>query len=155
MVEVDQARLDGFTEFFRAVEPRLRRGLVAAFGLQRGQEATATAMEYAWEHWDRVRVMDNPPGYLYRVGCHSLPRSRPLRSVFPEVDGRRWPWVEPGLPGALRRLSERQRAVVVLLHCFEWSHAEVAELLGISRGSVQSHEGRALRRLRRALGVVT
>ena len=150
---VDQARLDGFTEFFHAVEPRLRRGLVAAYGLHKGQEATAAAMEYAWERWDRVRVMDNPSGYLYRVGCHSVPKARPARPALPEVDEQRWPWVEPGLPGALRRLSPRQRVVIVLLHCFQWSHAEVAELLGISRGSVQSHEERALRKMRRALGV--
>jgi RNA polymerase sigma-70 factor (ECF subfamily) len=152
---IDQALLDGFTEFFHAVEPRLRRGLVAAFGLQRGQEATAAAMEHAWQRWDRVRVMENAAGYLYRVGCHSLPRSRPDRMGFPEVDEGRWPWVEPGLPGALQRLSQRQRVVVLLLHCFEWSYAEVADLLGISRGSVQSHEERAMRKLRRALGVAT
>jgi RNA polymerase sigma factor (sigma-70 family) len=50
-------------------------------------------------------------------------------------------------------LSERQRTVVVLLHCFAWTYAEVAEVLQISRGSVQRHEERALRKLRDALGV--
>lgn len=150
---VDAARVDGFTEFFRVVEPRLRRGLVAAHGLHQGQEATAAAMEYAWEQWDRVRGLENPAGYLYRVGCHAASRSQRDRVVFPDVEQERCPWVEPGLPKALGRLSEQQRVVVVLLHCFEWSHAEVAELLGISRGSVQEHEERALRKLRRTLGV--
>jgi RNA polymerase sigma-70 factor (ECF subfamily) len=150
---VDAARVDGFTEFFRVVEPRLRRGLVAAHGLQRGQEAAAAAMEYAWEQWDRVGGMENPAGYLYRVGCHAAARAHRHAVVFPEVDEERWPWVEPGLPRALGRLSEQQRVVVVLRHCFEWSQAEVAALLGISRGSVQEHEERGLGKLRRALGV--
>jgi len=150
---VDQAQVDSFTAFFRRLEPQVRRGLVATLGFQIGQEAAAAAMVYAWQHWDRVRVMENPAGYLYRVGCHSRPRRRLPRPLFPEVDEGRWPWVEPALPRALQRLSEHQRTVVILLHCFQWTHAEVADLLGIARGSVQEHEQRALRRLRRALGV--
>jgi len=150
---VDQVRVDGFTAFFHQVEPRLRRGLVATLGLENGAEATAEAMVYAWEHWERVERMENPVGYLYRVGCHSRPRRRPSRRLFPEVEEDRWPWVEPGLPGALDRLSRTQRTVVVLLHCFGWTVAEVAELLGVARGSVQTHDERALGKLRRALGV--
>jgi len=150
---VDQAQVDSFTAFFHLVEPRVRRGLVAMLGLQDGQEAASAAMVYAWEHWDRVRGMDNPAGYLYRVGCHSRPRRRPTRPLFPEVDEGRWPWVEPGLPRALWRLSEQQRVVVILLHCFQWTYAEVADLLGVARGSVQKHEQRGMNSLRRALGV--
>lgn len=150
---VDQVKVDGFTGFFREVEPRLRRGLVATHGLERGGEAAAAAMLYAWEHWDRVEAMENPAGFLYRVGCHSVPRVRRPRSLLPEVDESRWPWVEPGLPAALDRLSSTQRTVVMLLHCFDWSVGEVAGLLGVARGSVQKHDERALSKLRRALGV--
>ena len=150
---VDRTSIDSFTAFYRTSEPRVRRGLVATLGLQNGQDAAAVAMVYAWQHWERVRAMENPAGYLYRVGCHSGSRRRPTPAMFPDVDTGRWPWVEPALPGALHRLSERQRAVVVLLHCFQWTHAEVADLLGITRGSVQTHEQRAMKRLRRVLGV--
>ena len=150
---VDQVKVDSFTAFFHQVEPRLRRGLVATLGLQDGGEATAEAMVYAWEHWDRVEAMGNPAGYLYRVGCHSRARTRPSRWLFPEVEEERWPWVEPGLPAALHRLSRAQRTVVVLLHCFDWSQTEVADLLGVARGSVQTYDERALGKLRRALGV--
>jgi RNA polymerase sigma factor (sigma-70 family) len=151
---VDQVKVDSFTAFFHRVEPRLRRGLVATLGLEQGDEATGAAMVYAWEHWDRVEGMENPAGYLYRVGCHSQSRARPSRRLFPEVEEERWPWVEPGLPRALHRLSKAQRTVVVLLHCFDWSQAEVAELLGVARTSVQTHDERALGKLRRALGVM-
>ena len=53
---------------------------------------------------------------------------------------------------ALARLSERQREVVMLLHCFEWTLGEVADVLGMSKGSVQVHERRGMARLRKDLG---
>jgi RNA polymerase sigma-70 factor (ECF subfamily) len=65
------------------------------------------------------------------------------------------PWVEPRLPQALGRLSERQRVAVVLVHCLGWTQEEVADLLKISRGSVQTHVDRGLRRLRASLGVTS
>ena len=63
------------------------------------------------------------------------------------------PWVEPGLPKALARLSERQRVVIILVHSLGWTFAETAELLGISIGTVETHVQRGLSRLRRSLGV--
>lgn len=43
-------------------EPRLRRALCAAYGMELGREATAEALAYAREHWRRLRVTDNPAG---------------------------------------------------------------------------------------------
>jgi RNA polymerase sigma factor (sigma-70 family) len=63
------------------------------------------------------------------------------------------PWIEPGLPSALESLSEKQRVVVMLIDGYEWTHAEVATVLGVSVGTVQRHKERALHRLRKALGV--
>ena len=59
-----------FTEFFREVEPRLRRALAVTLGVDQGLDATAEALGYAWEHWSRVEAMENPAGDLYRVGKH-------------------------------------------------------------------------------------
>ena len=86
---------------------------------QGGAEATAEALAYGWENWDRLRHMDNPAGYLYRVArtkARSLGSSMP---VLPEVSAARLPHVEPGLPKALQRLSEKQRTVVWLVHGLE------------------------------------
>jgi predicted RNA polymerase sigma factor len=63
-----ETQSETFTEFFREAEPRLRRALAAAAGIEAGREATAEALAYGWEHWDRVGSMENPAGYLYRVG---------------------------------------------------------------------------------------
>jgi RNA polymerase sigma factor (sigma-70 family) len=153
-VLADQVRVDSFTEFVSANEANVRRALTASFGSENGREAAAEAFAYAWEHWDRIRMMANPSGYLYRVGRNQAARTSrvgvggDLRRIVREM-----PWVEPELAGALAALSERQRTVFALLHAYEWTMSEVAELLDISKGSVQLHDRRAKRRLQRSLGV--
>ena len=146
--------LDSFEGFVVSVESRLREALSATLGTELGREATADAMAYAWEHWPRIRDMENPAGYLYVLGRDRGRRMGRLRrrvTLMP-VDTERIPWVEPLLPDALARLSEQQRIVVMLLHCFEWTMSEVAELLGISKSTVQSHDDRGMTRLRGRMG---
>lgn len=140
-----------FEEFVRSVEPPLRRALTAAFGPDRGRDATAAALAWAWEHRDRLADLDSPVAYLYRVG-----QSRARRRKFGLLSRRsQWhePWIEPELAGALAELTERQRIAVVLVHGYEWTFAEVADLLGVSVPTVQKHLERALKRLRFRLEV--
>jgi RNA polymerase sigma-70 factor (ECF subfamily) len=143
-----------FEEFMADAEPRLRRAFVAALGAHRAYDATAEALAYGWEHWDRVQTMENTLGYLYRVGQS---RTRSRRHVL-----RITTWgagvvdnvlVEPGLLPALASLSEQQRVAVVLVHGFAWTLSEVAELLDVTKSTVQTHLERGLARLRAALEV--
>ena len=149
-----EIEIDTFRGFVVESEPRLRQALSATLGTQVGREATADAMSYAWENWERIQLMQNPVGYLFAVGRDrgrkSLRRKRP---VFYQVPSAQLPWVEPSLPSALERLPDRQREVVVLLHCYQWSMSEVADLLGISKSTVQNHAERGLASLRLAIGV--
>ena len=149
----DETRTDAFTDFVSEVESKLRRALTGALGADLGREATAEALAYGWEHWSRIRVMDNPTGYLYRVGLNHGRRTRRRRVSLPQVPVAKLPWVEPGLPAALARLPEQQRVAVYLVCGHEWSMSEVADLLGVSKGTVQKHVERAMSRLRRRLGV--
>ena len=59
---------EAFTEFVRDVERRLSHALAMAYGPEAGCEAAADAFAYAWEHWERIRTMENPAGYIFRVG---------------------------------------------------------------------------------------
>ncbi|GMQ94773.1 MAG: SigE family RNA polymerase sigma factor [Acidimicrobiia bacterium] len=150
----DEVRSSSFTEFVEDSELRLRQALMASFGPEAGRDAAAEALAYGWEHWDRVSEMVNPVGYLYRVG---QTRGRRLikwrQMVLPAVTVGTMPWVEPGLPDAMRRLPQKQRQVVFLLHAYDWSMSEVAELMGVSKATVQSYSDRAMGRLRRSLKV--
>ena len=149
-----------FEGFVADAEPRLRHALVASVGREKGREATAEALAYGWEHWDEVAAMENPVGYLYRVG-RSRVRARSRRITFRPmairdvaVEGRSGiPEVEPGLGRALRSQSERQRIAVFLIYGMDWTRREVADLLDISVNSVGSHLERGLRKLRGQLGV--
>ncbi len=142
-----------FVEFARVAEPRLRYALVAGHGADRGCEAANDALVYGWRHWERVRHMNNPIGFLYRVGERSARRRKVEPRPIPLIPEDRPPWVEPRLSAALGGLSPRQREVVVLVDAFEWTHREVADLLGIRLSSVQTHLERGLARLRETLGV--
>lgn len=153
-LSIDRTLADSFTNLAKEIEPKLRHALVAAVGPQRAVGASSEAMAYAWEHWDRVSKMDNPAGYLYRVARSMARRRRLVPPRLPAAPDMREPWIEPGLPEALRKLSARQRAAVILVHSFGYTHAETADLLGISRSSVQNHVGRGLNRLRQEIGVI-
>jgi RNA polymerase sigma factor (sigma-70 family) len=143
-----------FEAFVRASEPRLRRALVAAYGPEQGRDAAAEALAYAFEHWDRLRDMTNLPGYLYRVG-QTRGRRRKRQPVLHQTADWSEHRVEPGLPGALAALTQRQRVAVVLVHGYGYTLREVAELTGLRRTSVQNHAERGLARLRAALGATT
>jgi len=72
----DETKAESFSGFVTGHETRLRQALTAVFGVDGGTDAAAEALAYGWEHWDRVSVMDNPSGYLYRVGYDKLRRAR-------------------------------------------------------------------------------
>ena len=152
----DDTKVRDFTEFVESNEVKLRGALTAALGSDLGREATAEALAYGWEHWGRLSILENPLGYLYKVGRSkgSRMRKRSQPVLYPSAERIGEPWVEPALPAAVASLPERQRVVVWLLHTEEWSMAGVAELLGISKASVQKHADRGMRTLRRKLRVV-
>lgn len=142
-----------FTRFVKETEPRLSYALAAAYGMETGAEATADALGWAWEHWDRVKTMTNPAGYLYRVGQSNARRYMRPRVLFPQVAPMDEQTVVPELPGALDELSKNQRVAVVMIHGFGYTEREVADLVGISRWSVRTHAERGLNKLRSTLGV--
>ena len=147
---------DRFRQFVIEAEERLSIALAAAYGPDLGSEATAEALAYLWEHRERLMAMENPIGYLYRVGQTRARRFfRSRRRVVPDPPLGSTAEIEPGLIPALRRLSLRQRQAVVLVHGYGYTQQEVADMLGISRSSAQQHLDRGLGRLRNTLGVQT
>ncbi len=138
-----------------AIERAVRRALVARNGIDLGCEAAAEAMAWAVEHRDRLDAVDQPVGYLYRVGQSSLRRqrrwSRPAPVRFDVASDDPVPF-DRELFDALARLSHDQRVAVVMVHCYGYRYRDVAEVLGASEAAVTNHVHRGLARLRTLLG---
>jgi len=114
----------------------------------------------AYSRWGRIGGLDRPDLYVRKMMLNEYLswRRRSARQV-PVDTGTLEPasvasdhaqrYVErEGLLAELGKLSRRQRAVLVLRYYEDRDDAEIAELLGCSRGTVRSHASRALAALR-------
>jgi RNA polymerase sigma factor (sigma-70 family) len=152
---------DEFTSFVESHGLRLRRVMVAQFGVDVGGDSTDAALGWAWEHRARLLTMDNPGGYLYRVARTQARRSMKHGgsvTLPPEAStvGHHSEAVaaESGLPdlaSALRDLPHRQRTAVLMVHAYGWTPQELSEMTGVPAATVRSHLRRGLIALRHAL----
>lgn len=53
----------------------------------------------------------------------------------------------------LEGLTENQRTAVFLIHGFQWTYREAADVLGVSTSMVQAHVERGMTKLREGPGV--
>ena len=140
-----------FESWAKRIEPRLRRALAGARAPADVADAVAEALLYAWREWDRVRVMENPIGYLFRVG---LTRTRTRKQAdLPSPADLGAPDFEPRLVPALKALPECQRVAVWLVHACGFTQVETADAMGVSPSTVSTHVARGLASLRRDLEV--
>jgi DNA-directed RNA polymerase specialized sigma24 family protein len=144
-----------FTAFVLTVETPLRQALVARYGLTVGHDATAAALAWAWENWERTQSLTNPVGYLFRVAQSS---TRPLRAWQHRRSGSFPPerlsadlTTAVDLGSVLHKLPTTQRLCVLLVHAHKWKYNEVADLLSISVPAVTNHVHRGTERLRTLL----
>jgi DNA-directed RNA polymerase specialized sigma24 family protein len=147
---------EGFAMFLERHERPLRRALVARYGPEVGTEAAADAVATAWANRERVLVMKNPLGYLYRVGQSSTRRHFRWRRSWPGSLPPSGPILDSDavldVTRALSSLSTNERVAVLMVHAYGWSYAEVALLLDSTESRVTNYVSRGLRHLRSKLG---
>lgn len=156
--ESSEAELLGLLDV-QDLEKRLSTAFLARYGADVGREVTSETLAWAWEHRDRLVDMENPAGYLFRVGQSKSRRllrwSRESVRYPSEFSDDQQPWVEPGLADALALLDEEQRTTIVLVHCFQWTYREVAELMDLELHGVRNRVHRGMARLRTELGAAS
>ncbi|NRQ33358.1 SigE family RNA polymerase sigma factor [Nonomuraea sp. NN258] len=109
--------------------------------------------------WPRLRRKDNPESYarttMARLHLAAWRRLRRERLTGEPPDGAHHDTLPSGdeqdMWQALAGLPRKQRAVLVLRYYEQLSDAEIADVLGISRGTVRSQASRALGKLRSAM----
>ncbi len=146
--------IPSFDDFYRLHRLPIARALSLTLGdVDLAGEATDEAMARAYQRWDRVSHLDNPGGWVYRVGLNWS------RSVIRRITRPAPIWVAPAtyappptvqdpiVDRALASLPADQRAVVVCRFLLGWSEQQTADSLGIKAGTVKSRLHRALERL--------
>jgi RNA polymerase sigma-70 factor (sigma-E family) len=150
--------VEDFEAFVAQAWPRLLRSAWLLTGdWHRAEDLVQTVLARAYGRWSRLRD-GAPESYLRamiattylswwrrrwraEIPVDRLPEASGV-DVHTEVDLRQ------ALVQALRRLPDRQRAVVVLRFHGDLTEAATAQALGLSVGTVKSYTSRALTTLR-------
>ena len=150
-----------FESFFDREARTLFRRLCAVTGnAGEAEEIMQDAFLALWERWERVGAMEDPTGYLYRTSMNMF-RKRGRRAAlalrrrlalapdpvpFADIDE------QQDVVAALRELSPRQRAAVVLIDVMDYSSEDAGKALGVTAGTVRGLASRARETLRRRMG---
>ena len=147
-----------FEGLFAAEHAHLFRALYLITGnTQESEELMQDAFLKVWERWDRVRVMENPAGYLCRVAINGA-RSRSRRiavaakrtlSIRTDEDPFTAADLRDELVRALKTLTPRQRMALVMTDMLGFTSEEAADVLGVAAGTVRAlaWHGRAALRI--------
>ncbi len=128
-------------------------------------DLAADALTEVWKHWDRVCAAGDPAAYARGIVANLTKNwirrqgraRRGLELIGLRSERRR---TDPDVPAvldvrsALKRLPHRRRACVVLRYAFDLPEQEVAEILGVSVGTVKSQTSRGAKQLAEMLGDV-
>lgn len=148
---------DEFADFVRADAARLLWVARLLCNGDRGaaEDLVQDALVETFRRWSRVENPDARFAYARRVMVRTATRRWRARDRLVEVTT---PDPPPGawaagsvdadavldLRDAVRRLSVRQRAVMVMRYYEDLTEAQIADVLGCSRGSVKKHASRAI-----------
>jgi RNA polymerase sigma-70 factor (sigma-E family) len=152
------AAADDFHDFVVHRSPALSGAAYLLTGdHQLAEDLLQCALAKTYRHWRRVRE-GSPEAYVRRAMYHQhiswWRRRRPAEALEAEPAQRAHPdpsddtVLRLSVAAMLRRLTSRQRAVIVLRFYEDLSDAQVAEVLGCTVGTVKRHGHDALRRLR-------
>lgn len=151
---------DDVTAFCGREYPRLVSALTLYTGDQLlAEEFAQDALVIAVRDWDRLRGRARPGAYVHRVAMNRANSHFRRLRIRRRVEVRLRGGITESLPSvevasmltmrdAVASLPPRRRAVVVLRYQLDLSHAEIADVLEISVGTVKSQLHRALASLR-------
>jgi RNA polymerase sigma-70 factor (ECF subfamily) len=156
---------DAFEDFFHQEYPRLARALLLVTGSgPEAEDVVQEAMVRALERWTRVREMESPAGYVYRiaVNLHRRRLRRALRETQASgggaavnTDPTEIAETREQVLQALKCLSTDQRVALVLVEWLGLSPEEAGRVLGIKAVSVRGRLYRARTTLKECLGRAT
>ena len=147
-----------FEEFYEATFRRVFTALCLVTGNRHeAEEIAQDAFLRVFERWDRVRSLEDPIGYLFRVSMNVF-RSRYRRALLglrrelllapTPTDDLAAIETQDEVVRLLRGLDPKQRAAVLLTSILDYSAEEAGKMLGLRASSVRSLTTRARARMK-------
>ena len=147
-----------FEEFYEASFRRVFTALCLVTGSRHeAEEIAQDAFLRVFERWDRVGVLEDPTGYLFRVSMNvfrsryrraSLGLRRELLLAPAATDDLAAVETHDEVVRLLQGLDPKQRAAVLLTAILDYSAEEAGRMLGIRASSVRSLTTRARARMK-------
>lgn len=162
-IDIQSGVAAGFEVFYARNRDVIAKTLAFSFNDQElGFEAADEAMIRAYRDWEKVSACDNPEGWVFKVGLNwgrswirrqiTASTKAPLLAAEQHSVAIEDLASDPDLAVAIGQLKPKQRVVVVLRFHRDYSVPQIAEILGLSEGTVKSRLSRALRTLAAQLG---
>lgn len=144
--------MEDFEDFYRREHPRLLAVAVAVVGdREAARELVQDALLKAYAAWSKVAQLESPGGWTRRVLINLSIDVQRRRGREQRALGRSQersvveapPLPTPAFWSAVRELPRLQRSAVALHYVDGMPIAEVADVLGVSPGSVKTSLSRA------------
>ena len=153
------ARANSFRDYVMSRSPSLLRAAYLLTGNRAdAEDLVQAALAKTYQAWDRIEDRAALDGYVRRamINTHiSWWRRRKFEEYptdelpdQPVADHTGRSDLQDSLRSAVERLPQRMRAAVVLRYYEDMTEAEVADVLGVSLGTVKSTVSRAVAKLR-------
>jgi RNA polymerase sigma-70 factor (sigma-E family) len=146
-----------FQEFYQASRDACLRAVLVSVGdRQLAEDLVAEAFTRAWVSWPKVGRHPAPSAWIVRTALNTRVSWWRRRRREVALDGDHDVAdtmagdadLDPALLTALRRLSQRQREVIVFRVFLDLDTQATAKVLGIAPGTVTAHLSRAVTTLR-------
>ncbi len=164
VIKAQHGDQDAFGQLATFAHPRLYRAALGVLGDHAAAaDATQQALINVWRSLPSLRDADRFDGWSYRLlvrACYAEAKRRPRWLPDSAISERDTPAVVDEASGVVdrdelergfRRLSVEHRTVIVLRFMLDLPLAEMADVLGVSAGTVSSRLNRALASLRSVL----
>jgi RNA polymerase sigma-70 factor (sigma-E family) len=158
--QLEAARIDAdFREFVRSRGRALLQSAYLLTGnLADAEDLVQSALAKTFQAWNRIEDHKALDGYVRRamINTHISWWRRRRVDEYPTAEIPDQPVADTSgnrelhdtLQRAIDRLPQRMRAAVVLRYFEDMTEAEVADVLGVSQGTVKSTVSRAVAKLR-------
>jgi RNA polymerase sigma-70 factor (ECF subfamily) len=146
-----------FDSFFEEEHERLYKALYFVTGnRQDAEELMQDAFLKLWERWDSIDQLEDPTGYLFRIGLNAFRMRRrrasmSVRKLVPLPEARD-PFLDVDMRTDVRAmllaLSPRQRAALLLMDLLGYPSDQAARIMRVTPSTVRALATKGRRVLR-------